>query len=76
MLMQQVLGRLVRGPGLKRNRRIFVLDGRLGDQSMKGHLRPAMEAISQYPIESLTPAFLTGSGLNIDPRTAPATEVT
>lgn len=45
---KQALGRLVRRAGLPSNRRIHVLDGRLGEASHDGRLAPFERALGRY----------------------------
>jgi CRISPR type IV-associated DEAD/DEAH-box helicase Csf4 len=45
---KQALGRLVRRESLPKNRRIFVLDARLGDQKQVGRLVPFMRSLAKY----------------------------
>lgn len=45
---KQALGRLVRRAGLPSNRRIHVLDGRLGEASHDGRLAPFERSLSRY----------------------------
>ena len=45
---KQALGRLVRRDGLPSNRRIYILDARMGDSAQKGRLIPFVKALSKY----------------------------
>lgn len=49
LLVQQALGRLVRRPGLPRNRRMFLLDRRLVDPTLAGWLSPVHRVLEHYP---------------------------
>lgn len=49
LLLQQGIGRLVRGPGLvEDSRRIFVLDGRMVDPKMESYLSTCKKVLSAY----------------------------
>jgi CRISPR type IV-associated DEAD/DEAH-box helicase Csf4 len=48
MRFKQALGRLVRRAGLPKNRRIFVLDARMGDPSMASRLTPFLSSLGKY----------------------------
>lgn len=54
LLVQQALGRLVRRPGLSRNRRIFILDRRLADPSLAGWISPVRRVIDAYQITEMS----------------------
>lgn len=48
LLVQQALGRLVRRPGLPRNRRIYILDRRFVDGSMAAWMSPVARVVTRY----------------------------
>lgn len=48
LLVQQALGRLVRRPGLPRNRRIYILDRRLVDGSLAAWISPVVRVAGRY----------------------------
>lgn len=52
MRTKQGLGRLVRREGLPRNRRIFVLDGRMHDPKFENFLGPIRTLFGVYPIRA------------------------
>ncbi len=54
MLMKQALGRLVRRSGTPKNRRIFILDGRLTDPKMKGYTSDTRSLLLPYGDRVLT----------------------
>ena len=49
MRFKQGIGRLVRREGLPKNRRIFVLDGRLNDPKFSSYLLPVRQVMELYP---------------------------
>lgn len=53
MRFKQGIGRLVRRPGLPKNRRIFVLDGRYNDPQFKDYLSIIARMMANYPIQTL-----------------------
>jgi CRISPR type IV-associated DEAD/DEAH-box helicase Csf4 len=55
LLLQQGIGRLVRRDGLPRNRRIFLLDGRLADPAFDAYLALCKRALEPYPQQFLRP---------------------
>lgn len=54
MLMKQAIGRLVRRSGTPRNRRIFILDGRLGNPKMAGYTSDIKSLLLPYGDRVLT----------------------
>ena len=52
---KQALGRLVRRDKLPRNRRIHILDSRLGDEQRASQLIPFSKALSKYKMENIYP---------------------
>ena len=62
MLMKQALGRLVRRSGTPKNRRIFILDGRLTDPKMKGYTSDTRSLLLPYGDRVLT---LENRGRNV-----------
>lgn len=63
LLMQQALGRLVRSPGLPRNRRILILDSRLVDTALRGWLSAVLRVIEPYAIEQLDRGMIEAPAL-------------
>lgn len=53
MRFKQGIGRLIRRPGLPKNRRIFVLDGRYSDPQFKDYLSLIGRMINNYPVQTL-----------------------
>lgn len=53
MRFKQGVGRLVRREGLQKNRRIFVLDGRLNDHRFASYLLPVRQVIDLYPNKTM-----------------------
>ncbi|MHB1201460.1 MAG: hypothetical protein ACYCZ6_18295 [Polaromonas sp.] len=51
LLFKQALGRLVRRALLPANRRIFVLDARMGDPDQVGRLVPFVKSLAKYRIQ-------------------------
>lgn len=51
--IKQGIGRLVRRPGLKANRRIFILDGRLNDEAFAGYLSRIQALVRPYVAKTL-----------------------
>ena len=61
MRFKQGIGRLVRRPGLARNRRIFVLDGRLNDPTFAHYLSHIRRIMGAYPAKALREEDVRGS---------------
>lgn len=57
MRFKQGLGRLIRREGLPKNRRIFVLDGRINDPSFDFFLSHLRRIIGIYPVKTLSQQF-------------------
>ena len=49
MRFKQGIGRLIRREGIAKNRRIFVLDGRLNDERFANYLGPIRKIMEIYP---------------------------
>lgn len=58
LTLQQAVGRLVRAPGLRRNRRIWLLDARMTDASLRGFLEPCKQVVRPYPLVPVVRADL------------------